>query len=128
MIKVAKEDRSLILRRGRQTIRRVTARLPKVFKIPEPLRNCQRRVKKGSGLSFRRGERGYWSHAKMSEFVVLGISLLCGMWWLSFPNSAIRFYQRFYGSRFSPRPLFIRRAGGVWIAVALWMFWLRIPN
>jgi hypothetical protein len=57
MIKVAKEDRSLILRRGRQTIRRVTARLPKVFKIPEPVRNCQRRVKKGSGLSFRRGWR-----------------------------------------------------------------------
>src|ERR1700691_6806595 len=44
MIKVAKEDRSLILRRGRQTIRRATTRLPKVFKIPEPVRNCQRRV------------------------------------------------------------------------------------
>jgi hypothetical protein len=28
-----KEDRSLIPRRGRQTIRRATARLPKVFKI-----------------------------------------------------------------------------------------------
>ncbi len=32
--KIAKEDRSLIPRRGRQTIRRATARLPKALKIP----------------------------------------------------------------------------------------------
>jgi hypothetical protein len=44
-IENSKEDRSLILRRGRQTIRRATARLPKALKIPEPARNCQRRVK-----------------------------------------------------------------------------------
>src|ERR1700730_16417898 len=49
-IENSKEDRSLILRRGRQTIRRATARLPKVFKIPEPARDCQRRVNKGTNI------------------------------------------------------------------------------
>jgi hypothetical protein len=33
-IEYYKEDRSLIPRRGRQTIRRATARLPKALKIP----------------------------------------------------------------------------------------------
>src|SRR5205807_5580636 len=55
-----KEDRSLIRRRGRQTIRRATARFPKVCKIQEPAKKCQRRVDKLSNtirtfvLIFRR--------------------------------------------------------------------------
>jgi hypothetical protein len=63
-IENSKEDRSLILRRGRQTIRRATARLPKALKIPEPARNCQRRVKK------RRvsvNERGYRPVSKLEK-------------------------------------------------------------
>jgi hypothetical protein len=39
-----------------------------------------------------------------------------------------RFYQRFYGPRFSPKPLFIRLAGGVWIAASLWIFWPKFPK
>src|SRR5580700_9004452 len=50
-LNITKEDRSLILRRGRQTIRRATARLPKVFKIPQPARNCQRRVNEGNVIA-----------------------------------------------------------------------------
>ena len=57
------------------------------------------------------------------EYIVLGFSLGCGLWWLSFPNSVIRFYRALYGSRFSPRPFFIRLGGGVWIVAALWIFW-----
>src|SRR5271156_6552632 len=56
-LNISKEDRSLILRRGRQTIRRATARLPKVFKIPEPARNCQRRVNEGHGHLVGRVEK-----------------------------------------------------------------------
>jgi len=61
----------------------------------------------------------------MSDFIVVGVSVLCGLWWFSFPNSVLKFYRALYGSRFSPRPLFIRLAGGVWIAASLWIFWLR---
>jgi hypothetical protein len=65
----------------------------------------------------------------VSDFIVPGLSVVCGLWWLSFPNSVIRFYRALYGSRFGPKPFFIRLAGGVWIAVSLWIFWLRgIPK
>lgn len=57
----------------------------------------------------------------MKEYILFGISVACGLWWLSFPNSVIRFYRAIYGSRFNPRPFFIRMAGVVWIVVPLWM-------
>ena len=59
----------------------------------------------------------------VTNLIVLGISAVCGLWWLSFPNSIVRVYQALFGSRFSPRPSFIRLAGGVWLAVSLWMVW-----
>src|SRR5579863_2849563 len=57
----------------------------------------------------------------MRECVLFGISAVCGLWWLSFPNSVLRFQRAIYGSRFEVRPFFIRLAGVVWIAVLLWM-------
>jgi hypothetical protein len=57
------------------------------------------------------------------DFTPLGIFVLCGLWQLSFPNSVIRFYERFCGSRFSPSPFSIRLTGGVWVALALYL-WL----
>lgn len=57
----------------------------------------------------------------MREYVLFGFSVVCGLWWLSFPNSVLRFYRAIYGSRFEVRPFFIRLAGVVWIAVPLWM-------
>ena len=57
----------------------------------------------------------------VSDFIVLGVSVVCGLWWLLFPNSVLRFYRAIYGSRFDVRPFFIRLAGCVWIAVSLWM-------
>ena len=61
------------------------------------------------------------------DFILLGILVLGGLWQFSFANSVLRFYERFYGSRLSPRPFFIRLAGGVLVALALW-FWLSIPK
>jgi hypothetical protein len=49
--------------------------------------------------------------------------MICGLWWFLFPHNVLRFYTAFYGSRFIPRPFFIRLAGGVWIAVSLWLLW-----
>jgi hypothetical protein len=57
----------------------------------------------------------------MNIYIVLGLSMICGLWWLVFPNSILRFYRRIYGSRFNPRPFFIRLAGGVWFAASLWL-------
>ena len=73
-----------------------------------------------------RAEAHVASEAPMSlgDFIVLGVSVVCGLWLLWFPNSVIRFKRALYGSRFVPRPFFIRLAGGVWIAVSLYMFWI----
>jgi hypothetical protein len=54
---------------------------------------------------------------------VLGLSVVWGLWWLSFPNGALRSYRALYGDRFVPRPFFIRLAGGVVVVISAWMFW-----
>ena len=53
--------------------------------------------------------------------IVFGLSAVWGLWWLSSPDSVLRFYRAIYGSRFDPRPFFIRLAGGFLIALSLWM-------
>ena len=58
----------------------------------------------------------------VSLFIVIGLSVVCGLWWLAFPNSVNRVSRAIYGPRFCPRPFFIRLPGGVWIAVSLWIF------
>jgi hypothetical protein len=60
-----------------------------------------------------------------SEVIELGFVVVCGLRCLSFPNSVIRFNRKIYGPRFVPRPFFIRLVGGVFVAVSLWMFWMR---
>jgi hypothetical protein len=53
--------------------------------------------------------------------IVFGISLVCGLWWLLFPNGVLRLHRAIYGDRFVPRPFFVRLAGGVVVVVLLWM-------
>ncbi|PYU92854.1 MAG: hypothetical protein DMG08_11605 [Acidobacteria bacterium] len=48
----------------------------------------------------------------MSDYIGFGIFLGWGLWWLVFPNSAIRFYSGFTpGGLKAPRPLVVRLAG-----------------
>ena len=57
----------------------------------------------------------------MSDYIGFGIFLGWGLWWLVFPNSAIRFYSRFH-SAFglkAPRPLVVRLAGVVIVLVVM---------
>jgi len=49
-----------------------------------------------------------WLNMPVSAIIVLGVSVLCGLWWFVFPDSVLRFYRKFYGSRFGLRPFFIR--------------------
>jgi hypothetical protein len=58
----------------------------------------------------------------VTDFILFGIFVLCGLWQLLFPNSVLRFYERFYWSRLIPRPFFIRLTGGFFVALALWLF------
>lgn len=58
-----------------------------------------------------------------SHYIVLGLCLFVGLWWLVFPDSVNTFYRRLYRGRLeTPRPIFIRLAGAVWTLVAVVMF------
>src|SRR5439155_15787317 len=57
---------------------------------------------------------------EMSDYIGFGIFLGWGLWWLVFPNSAIRFYTRFHSGKVRlPRPLGVRLAGALWIVLVI---------
>ena len=57
---------------------------------------------------------------KLSDYIGFGVFLGWGLWWLVFPNSAIRFYTRFHSGKVRlPRPLGVRLAGALWIVLVI---------